>query len=65
MAQSITIPTGMLPSMDELRDAAATLQQIRKDTSATENSIALDYLADKLIEFAGRIDNGVARRVAA
>ncbi|MCT4627957.1 hypothetical protein [Halodesulfovibrio sp.] len=61
MAQSTTIPTGMLPSMDELRDAAATLQQIRKDTSTAESSLALDYIADKLIELA----NTVERRVAA
>jgi hypothetical protein len=51
----------MLPSMDELRDAAATLQQIRKDTSTAESSLALDYIADKLIELA----NTVERRVAA
>lgn len=61
MAQSTNIPTGMLPSMDELRDAAATLQQIRKDTSTTESSLALDYIADKLIELA----NTVERRVTA
>lgn len=61
MAQSTNIPTGMLPSMDELRDAAAMLQQIRKDTSTTESSLALDYIADKLIELA----NTVERRVAA
>ena len=51
----------MLLSMDELRDAAATLQQIRKDTSTTESSLALDYIADKLIQLA----NTVERRVAA
>ncbi len=61
MAQSTNIPTGMLPSMDELRDAAATLQQIRKDTSTTESSLALDYIADKLIQLA----NTVERRVTA
>ncbi|SIN73076.1 hypothetical protein [Halodesulfovibrio marinisediminis] len=65
MAQSQSVPTAMLPSMDELRDAAATLQQIRKDTSTTESSIALDYIADKLIQLADRIDSGVERRVAA
>ena len=64
MAHSDNLPTGMLPSMDELRDAAQTLHQIR-DNASTTGSIALDNIAGKLIQLADRIGNGVDRRVAA
>ncbi|SIO25259.1 hypothetical protein [Halodesulfovibrio marinisediminis] len=61
MKQTQKIPTGMLPNMDELRDAAAMLQKIRRDTSTVENSLALDDIADKLIQLA----NTVERRMVA
>lgn len=60
MKQTQNIPTGMLPSMDELRNAAALLQKIRRDTSKKENSLALDCIADQLIQIA----NTVERRMA-
>ena len=59
MAQTNTIPTGIIPPLQELREAAATLQQIRKQTSTAGHSIALDYIADKLVEFANTIERRV------
>ncbi|MEZ0576130.1 hypothetical protein [Halodesulfovibrio aestuarii] len=56
MKQTKTTPTGMLPSMDELRNAAAMLQKIRRDTSTKENSLALAGIADKLIQLANTVE---------
>lgn len=56
MKQTQNIPTGMLPRMDELRSAAAVLQKIRRDTFTKENRIALDCIADQLIQLANTVD---------
>ena len=67
MAESTNLPTGMLPSIGELRDIAQMLHQIR-DNASTTDSTAQNYSPSELIQpdqSADRIDNGTDRRVAA
>ncbi|OBQ57635.1 hypothetical protein [Halodesulfovibrio spirochaetisodalis] len=65
MAQSIHIPTGISPSMDELHGVAVSLYQIRKGISLLQDSIALDDIASQPILPTTYVDSRDSRRGAA